>query len=76
MWHNLFRIVQRYSPWMMLPLTIPLGYIGFKLEEKYRTPQGIQRPTNTIEDRYERQLKSIVEESNRTNNRDSYNGSS
>ena len=65
MWQFMYRVLQRYSPWVMLPLTIPLGYIGFKLEEKYRTPTGVQRPTNTMEDRYERQLKRI-EDSNKT----------
>lgn len=61
MWQVLLRVVQRYSPWVFLPLTIPVGFIGFHFEQKHRGANSPtrQRETNTIEERYERQLKRL-----------------
>ena len=71
MWQVFLRVVQRYSPWVFLPLTIPIGFVGFHFEQKYRgaSQPTRQREKNTIEERYERQLKRLTTVQDPSNDR-------
>ena len=52
-------LVRTYAPWVMLPFTITVGYVGYKLEGWIRKPVEAGPSTSIEEKRHERQLKEL-----------------
>lgn len=55
--------IRAYAPWIMLPFTITVGYIGYKLEGYVRRPRPIQPSLSVEEKRLERQLNELNDSS-------------
>lgn len=58
-WNIILSGVRSYAPWIMLPITITVGFIGYNVEWAVRTPQLVEPPASTQERREERRLKDI-----------------
>lgn len=49
--------IRVYAPWIMLPITITVGYVGYKFEGWFRKPQALEPAESVEEIRLERKLK-------------------
>ncbi len=60
-WFQVFRIVRVYAPWVLLPVTMTIGFIGYNLETAARTRYGktIEQPKSIEEQRQDRRLKEM-----------------
>lgn len=67
-------VVRQYAPWVMLPITMTVGYIGYKMEGWFRKPNSLEPPRSTEEVRHERLLKELeYTYNNSSNNSDKNN---
>jgi hypothetical protein len=55
----IINLVRTYAPWIMLPVTITVGFIGYNMERWFRRPNYVEPPKSTEEKRQERLLKDI-----------------
>ena len=57
-WQIVVGVVRAYAPWIMLPVTITVGYIGYSLEWMIRKP-NLEGPKSIQEQREERRLEEM-----------------
>ena len=57
-WQLVFGAVRAYAPWIMLPVTITVGYIGYSLEWMIRKPRNLELK-GIQEQREERRLEEL-----------------
>lgn len=59
-WQLVLNAVRTYAPWVMLPITITVGFIGYNMEQWIRNPQSQSISSmSTEERRKERQLREL-----------------
>ena len=58
-WQLVVGAVRVYAPWIMLPVTITVGYIGYSLEWMIRKPRNLEGPRSIQEQREERRLEEL-----------------
>lgn len=60
-WQLILNAVRTYAPWVMLPITITVGFIGYNMERWIRNPQSQSISSmSTEERRKERQLRELT----------------
>ena len=58
----IIRVVRAYAPWILLPVTMTIGFIGYNLESVIRRKFGrtIEQPKSIDEQREERRLREMA----------------
>lgn len=57
-WNIIINAARVYAPWIMLPITMTIGFIGYNFENLVRRPKSI-KTQSTLERREERRLKEM-----------------
>ena len=57
--------VRQYTPWIMLPITITVGFAGYNLEGWLRGDRRIEPNKSIEEKRHERQLVELERENSK-----------
>ncbi len=65
-WQLIIQGVRVYAPWVLLPVTMAIGFIGYSLENVIRQRYGraIEQPKSINEQRQERRLKEMTNSNN------------
>ena len=50
---------RRYWPQLMLPVTIPIGFLGYWLESRFRSRREVEPVQSVVEQREERRLQAM-----------------
>ena len=58
-WNLIINAARVYAPWIMLPVTMTIGFIGYNFENLVRRPKSIPKVESTLERREERRLKEL-----------------
>ena len=64
-WTLIVSAVRAYAPWIMLPVTMTIGFIGYNFENFVRRPKSILKVESTLERREERRLKEMQSADNK-----------
>lgn len=62
-WQIAVRVVRRYFPQIMLPITMTIGFIGYTLESYVRPRRAVQHTPSASEQREERRLQELQQKS-------------
>ncbi|KAM3185034.1 hypothetical protein ACTXT7_007192 [Hymenolepis weldensis] len=67
MWPVIIQFIRVYSPYIALPFAAVVGFVGFSLESKLRSPERLSSsyatPTKTFDEvRVERRLETLTAE--------------
>ena len=64
-WNVIINAVRVYAPWIMLPITMTIGFIGYNFENLLRGSKSLPKVESTLERREERRLKEMQSASDR-----------
>ena len=62
-WNIILSGARSYAPWIMLPVTVTVGFIGYNLEWAVRSSKPVEAAKSTQEQREERRLKEVIKTS-------------